>query len=160
MESKTVYLLDTPQVDSVRDAEDGVAGSNVSNSPDLLPANIRIENTFLESSVYSFGWKWFILKEFLTAGDDGRMGIQQQQQHKKVPRSQGFRKAVVMHLSWKQCLHQGVRGIISCLTGEEWKRELRWLTFQRALFICVCLKGFFWWHIYWIEGLARLFMSR
>ena len=75
----------------MRDAEDGVTGSNVCNSPNLLPANIRIENTFLESSVYSFRWKWFILKELLTEGDDERMGIQQQQ-HKKVPGSRGIRK--------------------------------------------------------------------
>ena len=84
-------MLDIPQADSVRDAEDGVAGSSVSNSPDLLPANIRIENTFLESSVYSFSWKWFLLKGFLTEGDDGKMGIQEQQ-HEKVPRSWGIRK--------------------------------------------------------------------
>lgn len=46
MERKTIYLLDTPQADSVRDAKDGVAGSSVSNAPNLLPANMRIENTF------------------------------------------------------------------------------------------------------------------
>lgn len=78
-------MLDTPQADSVRDAEDGVAGSNVSNSPDLLPANIKIENIFLEPSVYSFGWKWFILKEFLTAGDDGRMGFSRSSSTRKFP---------------------------------------------------------------------------
>lgn len=130
MERQTIALLDTPQADSVRDAEDGVAGSSVSNSPDLLPANIRIENTVLESSVYSFSWKWFILKEFLTEGDDGKMGTQEQQ-HKKVPRSWGIRKLRQLSyvLAGSGASIKGGPAVISCLAGEEWKGELRWLTF-------------------------------
>lgn len=144
MERKTIYLLDTPQADSVRDAEDGVAESSVSNAPNLLPANMRIENTFLGSTVYSFSWKWFILKELLTEGDDERMGIQQQQ-HKKVPRSRGIRKLRQLSCILAGSSASSIKGgheIISCLAGEEWKRDLRWLTFQRVLFICVCFKVF------------------